>query len=97
MRWMVKTAQSLSDVSFAIDSSDPRTIMAGLEVYDRSKGRPAINSVSLEEGRDELVQLGKDEDCAVFANGSGRSGMPQNAEERIANPVQSDTESEAAM
>ncbi len=85
MRWMVKTAQSLSDVSFAIDSSDPQTIMAGLEVYDRSKGRPAINSVSLEEGRDELVQLGKDEDCAVFANGSGRSGMPQNADERIAN------------
>ena len=85
MRWMVKTAQSLSDVSFAIDSSDPQTIMAGLEGYDRSKGRPAINSVSLEEGRDALVQLGKDEDCAVFANGSGRSGMPQNAEERIAN------------
>lgn len=85
MRWMVKTAQSISDVSFAIDSSDPQTIMAGLEVYDRSKGRPAINSVSLEEGRDELVQLGKDEDCAVFANGSGRSGMPQNADERIAN------------
>lgn len=85
MRWMVKTAQSLSDVSFAIDSSDPQTIMAGLEVYDRSKGRPAINSVSLEEGRDVLVQLGKDEDCAVFANGSGRSGMPQDAAERVAN------------
>lgn len=85
MRWMVKTAQSLSDVSFAIDSSDPETIMAGLEVYDRSKGRPAINSVSLEEGREVLVQLGKDEDCAVFANGSGRSGMPQDAAERVAN------------
>ncbi len=85
MRWMVKTAQSLSDVSFAIDSSDPQTIMAGLEVYDHGKGRPAINSVSLEEGRDVLIQLGKDEDCAVFANGSGRSGMPQDAAQRIAN------------
>jgi len=85
MRWMVKTAQSLSDACFAIDSSDPQTIMAGLEVYDRGKGRPAINSVSLEQGRDVLVQLGKDEDCAVFANGSGRTGMPQDAAERIAN------------
>lgn len=85
MRWMVKTAQSISDVAFAIDSSDPQTIVAGLEVYDRAKGRPAINSVSLEEGRDLLVQLGKDEDCAVFANGSGRTGMPQDAAERIAN------------
>jgi 5-methyltetrahydrofolate--homocysteine methyltransferase len=85
MRWMVKTAQSLSDVSFAIDSSDPATIKAGLEVYDRSKGKPAINSVSLEPGRDVLVQLGKDEKCYVFANGSGVSGMPQNAEERVDN------------
>lgn len=85
MRWMVKTAQSLSDVSFSIDSSDPQTIMAGLEVYDHAKGRPAINSVSLEAGRDVLVQLGKDEDCTVFANGSGRSGMPQDAAQRIAN------------
>ncbi len=28
---MVKTAQSLSEVSFAIDSSDPQTIMAGCD------------------------------------------------------------------
>lgn len=84
MRWIVKTAQSISDTSFAIDSSDPETIQAGLEVYDRSKGRPAINSVSLEPGRDVLIQLGKDEDCYIFANGSGTDGMPQNAEERLA-------------
>jgi len=85
MRWLVKHAQGLSDVSFAIDSSDPNTIMAGLEVYDRSKGRPAINSVSLEAGRDVLIQLGKDEDCYVFANGSGAEGMPQDAAERVEN------------
>ena len=85
MRWIVKTAQSISDVSYAIDSSDPETIRAGLEVYDRSKGRPAINSVSLEQGRDVLIQLGKDEDCYVFANGSGTSGMPQDEHERVQN------------
>jgi cobalamin-dependent methionine synthase I len=88
MRWIVKTAQAISDVSFAIDSSDPETIKAGLEVYDRSKGKPAINSVSLEAGRDVLIQLGKDEKCYVFANGSGASGMPQNAEERVENLTQ---------
>lgn len=85
MRWIVKTAQQISDVSFAIDSSDPETIRYGLEVYDRSKGRPAINSVSLEPGRDVLIQLGKDEDCFIFANGSGDSGMPQDADERVNN------------
>ena len=83
MRWIVRTAQSISDVSYAIDSSDPETIMAGLEVYDRSKGRPAINSVSLEEGRDVLIQVGKDENCWVFANGSGTDGMPQDDKERV--------------
>ncbi len=85
MRWMVKTAQSISDVSFSIDSSDPETIKAGLEVYDRGKGRPAINSVSLEKGRDVLVEMAREQDCYVFANGSGDSGMPQNAQERIDN------------
>ena len=85
MKWIVKTAQQISDVSFAIDSSDPETIRHGLEVYDRSKGRPAINSVSLEPGRDVLIQLGKDEDCYIFANGSGDSGMPQDAQERVDN------------
>jgi cobalamin-dependent methionine synthase I len=85
MRWLVKTAQAISSISFAIDSSDPQTIMAGLEVYDRSKGRPALNSVSLERGRDVLIQLGKDEDCFIFANGSGAGGMPQDADERVEN------------
>jgi cobalamin-dependent methionine synthase I len=85
MRWLVKTAQAISSVSFAIDSSDPQTIMAGLETYDRSKGRPALNSVSLEPGRDVLIQLGKDESCFIFANGSGAGGMPQDAQERVEN------------
>jgi 5-methyltetrahydrofolate--homocysteine methyltransferase len=85
MRWIVKTAQSISDTSYAIDSSDPETIRAGLEVYDKSKGQPAINSVSLEPGRDVLIPLGKDEGCYIFANGSGDTGMPQDAAERIEN------------
>ena len=45
MRWMVKTAQKICpEVSFAIDSSDPNTIQAGLDTYDNSLSRPAINS-----------------------------------------------------
>ncbi len=85
MRWVVKAAQSLWDGSFAIDSSDPNTIKAGLSVYDYGKGRPAINSVSLEAGRDELIQIGKDLKCYIFANGSGTKGMPQDAQQRVDN------------
>ena len=86
MRWMVKTAQKICpDVSYAIDSSDPQTIKAGLEVYDMSLSRPAINSVSLEPGRDVVIDLGKEAGAYIFANGSGSAGMPQDAEQRVDN------------
>ncbi len=86
MRWIVKTAQAICpEVSYAVDSSDPNTLQAGLEVYDMSLSRPAINSVSLEPGRDVVIDIGKEAGAMIFANGSGESGMPQNAAERIDN------------
>lgn len=89
MRWMVKTAQKICpDVSFAVDSSDPETLRAGLEVYDMSLSRPAINSVSLEDGRDVVIDIGKEAGALIFANGSGNSGMPQDEHERIENLTQ---------
>lgn len=85
MRWIIPVVQEISDVTFAIDSSDPKTIVAGLEVYDHGKSRPAINSVNLEDGRQELVLIAKDHNALLFANACGRDDMPQNAEERVAN------------
>lgn len=86
MRWIVKTAQSICpDASFAIDSSDPETIKHGLDVYDMSLSRPAINSVSLEPGRDIVIDIGKEAGAYIFANGSGDSGMPKDEHERVAN------------
>lgn len=88
MRWLVPVAQSIADVTFAIDSSDPTTILAGLEKYDTSKSRPAINSVNLEEGRQVLIEIAGKYNALVFANASGRETMPQDAEERVANLMQ---------
>jgi len=86
MRWIVKTAQGICPgLSYAIDSSDPATLRAGLEVYDMSLSRPAINSVSLEPGRDIVIDIGKEAGAYIFANGSGSSGMPQDEHERVAN------------
>ncbi len=86
MRWIVKTAQTICpQVAYAVDSSDPATIQAGLEVYDMSLSQPAINSVSLEEGRDVVIDIAKEAGANIFANGSGASGMPQNAAERVEN------------
>jgi len=86
MRWIVRTAQEICPgVSFAVDSSDPNTIRAGLDVYDMSLSRPAINSVSLESGRDVVIDIGKEAGAYIFANGSGNSGMPQDSAERVDN------------
>ena len=78
-------AQKVTDSIVAIDSSDSKTIYAGLEAHDGSKNRPAINSFNLEDGRQELVPMAKEHNALLFANASGNSGMPQNAEERVEN------------
>ncbi|GMQ74870.1 MAG: methyltetrahydrofolate cobalamin methyltransferase [Gammaproteobacteria bacterium] len=85
MRWIIPVAQKITDLTLAVDSSDPNTIVAGLEVYEKSKSRPAINSVNLEDGRQQLIGLAKEHDALLFANASGRDSMPANAEERVAN------------
>lgn len=83
--WLVKTAQSVTDAIVTVDSSDSKTIYAGLEAHDSTKSRPAINSFNLEPGRQELVAMAKDRNAILFANASGQSGMPQNAEQRVQN------------
>lgn len=88
IRNLVKLAQSITDAVVAIDSSDSKTIYAGLEVHDSSKSRPAINSFNLEPGRQELVAMAKERKALLFANASGQRGMPQNAEQRVENLVQ---------
>ena len=87
IKWTVETAQKITDKIVAIDSSDSTTIYAGLEAHDGSEGRPAINSFNLEDGRQDLVPMAKEHNALLFANASGNAGMPQNAEERIANLV----------
>lgn len=85
MRWIIPLAQDITELTLAVDSSDPATVAAGLEVYDSSKSRPAINSVNLEEGRQDLIGLAKEHNALLFANASGRDGMPEDADARVAN------------
>jgi 5-methyltetrahydrofolate--homocysteine methyltransferase len=83
--WLVQTAQQITSAVVSIDSSDSRTIYAGLKTHDSSKSRPAINSFNLEEGRQELVAMAKERNALLFANASGKSGMPKDDAERVAN------------
>ena len=68
MRWLIPVVQKMTDLPLAIDSSDPRTIEAGLSVYDHDHSRPAINSVNLEEGRGDLIGWAAEHNALLFAN-----------------------------
>ncbi len=85
MRWLVGVAQAATRATLAIDSSDSATIAAGLDAHDIGRGRPAINSFNLEEGREGLVEMARERNAILFANASGREGMPRSVEERVRN------------
>ena len=85
IRKLVPLAQSITDLPVAIDSSDSNTIAAGLEAHDGSRNRPVINSVNLEEGRQVLIDMARERNAILFANASGRDGMPQDDKERVEN------------
>ena len=85
LQWLVRTAQAITTLVLAIDSSDSATIEAGLQVYDSSKSRIAINSFNLEAGREGLVEMAKKSSALLFANAGGRSGLPQDAGGRVRN------------
>lgn len=85
MRWLLPEIQKMTTKTLAIDSSDPETIKVGLEIYDQSISRPAMNSVNLEPGRDVMIPLARDYNALLFANGSGRETMPVDDKERFKN------------
>ena len=88
MRWLVQSVQPMTDAVLSIDSSDPRTLEAGLKVHDPKRGRPLINSVNLEEGREVLHSMAKEYNAYLAGNASGAEGMPYSAEERVKNLVE---------
>jgi 5-methyltetrahydrofolate--homocysteine methyltransferase len=83
IRWAAGILQQVSTVSLSIDSSNVEIIRAGLEACDASKGRPMVNSVSLE--RKEAVEIAGSAGAVVIAAASGETSMPTNREERMAN------------
>lgn len=83
IRWAADIIQQVSTVPLSIDSSNVEILKAGLDACQSAKGRPMINSVSLE--RKEAIRVAKDAGAVVIAAGSGETSMPANKEERISN------------
>ena len=83
MAWLAATVQGLTDLPLSIDSSSVDVIRAGLEAIAPAKARPMLNSASLE--RLDALDLAREHDCRVVVTAAGEKGMPDGADERVAN------------
>jgi len=80
--WLCEVVQDAVDVPLCIDSASPRVIKAGLA--KNLKGRPMVNSISMEKGRyEDILPLVKQYDALVVALTMDDSGIPRSADDRI--------------
>lgn len=83
MQWVADVLQNASALPLSIDSSDLNILRAGLKACDPSRGKPMVNSVSLE--RAAAIEIAHGNGAVVIAGATGKSSMPQNVEERVQN------------
>lgn len=83
MQWTAATVQKFSTLPLSIDSSNADILRAGLNACDPKRGRPVVNSISLE--RINLLEAIAEHKAAVVASAAGEKGLPGNVEERLAN------------
>ena len=82
MRRTVKALQAAVDLPLQIDSSDPKTIEAGLRAYN---GKAIVNSVNGKaEVLDAILPLCKKYGAAVVGLCMDENGIPQTWRERVA-------------
>lgn len=84
--WAVGVLQQASALPLSIDSSNPDILKAGLAACDRGRGKPLINSVSLE--RAASIPVAAAAGAKVIAGATGVASMPESVAERLANIAQ---------
>ena len=81
MKWAVTTLQeNLDNVPLVLDTVNQKAITAGISVYNRSKGRPVINSADAGE-RLNNIDLAAENDAICIALLS-KAGVPKDNDER---------------
>ena len=82
MKWAVELLQGEFDnVPLALDTANMKAIEAGISVYNRSKGKPIVNSADA-AGRIEYVDLAAANDAIVIALCNGE-GIAKDNDERM--------------
>lgn len=83
MKWLVEAVQEVVEQPLCIDSPNPKALEVGLELAKVAK--PMVNSITAEEERFGIVlPLIQKHKAKVVALCMDDSGMPDNAEKRIA-------------
>lgn len=83
MKWAVQLLQSTFDnVPLCLDTANRKAIEAGISVYNRSKGKPIVNSADAGD-RIENIDLAAANDAICIALCS-KSGVPADNDERMA-------------
>ncbi|MDR2520121.1 MAG: dihydropteroate synthase [Eubacteriaceae bacterium] len=82
MKWAVTTIQeACGNVPLALDTANKAAIEAGISVYNRSKGKPIVNSADAGD-RVEYIDLAAANDAIVIALCS-KQGIPSDNDERM--------------
>ncbi len=83
MQWGVKILQeNFDNVPIALDTANMKAIEAGIQVYNRSKGKPIVNSADAGD-RIEYIDLAAANDAIVIALCS-KDGVPSDNDESMA-------------
>ena len=83
MKWAVELLQgNFDNVPLALDTANKAAIEAGISVYNRSKGKPIVNSADA-AGRIEYIDLAAANDASVIALCNGE-GIAKDNDERMA-------------
>jgi 5-methyltetrahydrofolate--homocysteine methyltransferase len=84
--WTVAVLQDACPLPLSIDSSNPAILKAGLEACDVARGKPLVNSVSLE--RAASIEVAASVGAKVIAGATGVASMPESVKDRMDNIAQ---------
>ena len=83
IKWMAEVVQRAAKPPLSVDSSNPTILRAGLQACDAARGRPMVNSVSLE--RQDSIAVAAEFGAVVIASAAGEKDLPTTTEDRLAN------------
>jgi len=81
--WTVDVIQNAVSLPVSVDSSNTTILDAGLAAADLSRGRPMVNSASLD--RVDALDVAHRHNAVLVVSAAGEAGLPNEVDERMVN------------